>query len=156
MENELKRSIIAGIISSLVAQFLMFIISEALKSILGIPFDWLQFFQIQFPLWLVLLFSSIVALTFAFSLRSRERKNILDFEYGRRIAELCRTPSTTEYLRSKYEEWRSGIIAFPSYHFEDYMKQLERQGYLKYRNGKWVVTDKAIEYIEKYHGDSLT
>jgi len=149
MEKELKKSIISGIISSFVAQLLFFIVSEALKFIFGIPFDWLQFLQLQFPLWIVLLSFSIIALTLAFSLRSRERKNILDFEYGRRIVELCQAPKTTEYLRNKYEEWTSGIIAIGGYKFEDYIKRLEKQGYLKYRDEKWEATDKALNYIKK-------
>lgn len=80
--------------------------------------------------------------------------NILDLDYGRQIAILCQTPRTTDYLRGKYEEWesRSRAILIGGYGFDDYMKRLEKQGYLKYRNGKWEVTDKALGYIEKYHG----
>jgi len=154
MEKELKKSIISAIISSFIAQFLFFIVSEALRSIFGIPFDWLQFFQIQFPLWLILLLFSIVAFIFAFFLRSRKRMNILDLDYARRIAFLCQTPRTTDYLRRKYEEWesQSGIIVMGGYTFDRYMKRLEKQGYLKYLDGKWEVTDKALDYIEKYHG----
>jgi len=83
------------------------------------------------------------------------RRNILDFEYGRWIAELCQTPRTTDYLRGKYEERERQlpvVIGYRKYHFNDYMKLLEKQGYLKYRNEKWEVTDKALDYIEKYHG----
>jgi hypothetical protein len=61
---------------------------------------------------------------------------------------------TTEYLRQKYEEWesRSKVAILGGYGFDDYMKRLEKQGYLKYRNEKWEVTDKALDYIGKYHG----
>jgi predicted transcriptional regulator len=45
------------------------------------------------------------------------------------------------------------VILAGGYDFNDYMKRLEKQGYLKYRNGKWEATDKALDYIEKYHGD---
>lgn len=89
-------------------------------------------------------------------LRFREhRSNILDHDYGRWLAELCQTPRTTDYLREKYEDWesRSRVAVIGGYDFEDYMKRLEKQGYLKYRNGKWEVTDKALDYIDKYHGD---
>jgi len=82
------------------------------------------------------------------------RSNILDLDYARRIAILCQTPRTTEYLRQKYEEWesRSRAIVLGGYNFNDYMKQLEKQGYLTYYNDKWRVTDEALDYIEKYHG----
>lgn len=80
--------------------------------------------------------------------------NILDLHYGRQLAILCQTPRTTDYLREKYEEWerRSDWVVIGGYRFDDYMKRLEKQGYLKYRGGKWEVTDKALDYIEKYHG----
>jgi len=152
MEKELKRAIVSGIISSFAAQLLFFIVSQVLKYIFKIPFDWLQFLQFQFPLWVIIFISSITALTFAFILRLRERKNILDFEYARRIVELCETPRTTEYLRSMYEKWTSGVIVFRNYNFGDYMKKLEKQGYLKYRNGLWKATDKALNHIRKYYG----
>lgn len=79
--------------------------------------------------------------------------NILDYNYGRWLAELCQTPRTTDYLRNKYEDWESQSTFVGGTGFDDYMKRLEKQGYLKYRNGKWQVTDKALDYIDKYHGD---
>jgi hypothetical protein len=92
-----------------------------------------------------------IILIFAYSLfRFGNRENILDWDYGRWIAESCETPRTTEYLRRKYEEWSEGILGGPN--FDHYMKRLEKQGYLKYRNGKWEVTDEALDYIDKYHG----
>jgi len=83
------------------------------------------------------------------------RSNILDIDYARRIAILCQTPRTTEYLRQNYEEWKSQsrAIVYGGYNFDDYMKQLEMQGYLAYYNDKWEVTTEALDYIEKYHGD---
>jgi len=80
------------------------------------------------------------------------RKNILDLEDARRIALLCQTPRTTEYLRQQYEYWNRGVAIMGGYRFHDYMKKLERKGYLKYVDGKWEVTQKALEYIKKYHG----
>ncbi len=92
-----------------------------------------------------------IILVLAYSLfRFRNRENILDWEYGRGIAELCETPRTTEYLRREYEEWSQGILGGPN--FDYYMKRLEKQGYLKYRNGKWETSDEALDYIDKYHG----
>lgn len=79
------------------------------------------------------------------------RENILDFEDARRIALLCQTPRTTEYLRQQYKYWKRGVVNMGEYYFHDYMKKLERQGYLKYVDGKWEVTQKALEYIKKYH-----
>ncbi|HVP93029.1 MAG TPA: hypothetical protein VMS94_04735 [Acidobacteriota bacterium] len=94
----------------------------------------------------------LLVLTYLF-LRFRGRGNILDEDYGRGLAELCETPRTTSYIRDKYEGWvsRSDYSGGPT--FDYYIKQLQKQGYLKYRNGKWEVTEKALEYIDKYHGD---
>lgn len=75
MKKGLKKSIIEAIISSLIAQILVLMVSEILKVVaeyLGLvfTFDLLQFFQLQFPLWATLLVVSIVILTAAFRLRS--------------------------------------------------------------------------------------
>lgn len=80
-------------------------------------------------------------------------RNVLDLDYGRWLAELCVTPRTTDYLRNKYEDWESQSTFVGLSGFDDYMKRLEKQGYLKYRDGKWIVTEKALDYIDKYHGD---
>jgi len=104
--------------------------------------------------YVVLFIAVILILSYSLLRFIGHRSNILDLDYGRRIAILCQTPRTTDYLREKYEEWesRSRTIVLGGYDFDDYMKRLEKQGYLKYRNGKWEVTDKALDYIEKYHG----
>lgn len=115
-----------------------------------------DFFTSSVSIYHVALILGVVLVLCLLLFRLRERRsNILDFEYGRWIAELCQTPRTTDYLRNKYEEWerRSRVVAFGDYNFDDYMKMLEKQGYLKYRNGKWEATDKAFDYIDKYHGN---
>jgi hypothetical protein len=101
----------------------------------------------------VILLLVVLAISTYSVIRFRGRSNILDFSYGRWLAELCQTPRTTDYLRNKYEDWESQSTFAGGSGFDDYMKRLEKQGYLKYRNGKWEVTDKALDYIEKYHGD---
>ncbi|MEM3526121.1 MAG: hypothetical protein QXV37_01795 [Candidatus Jordarchaeaceae archaeon] len=53
------------------------------------------------------------------------RENILDFEDARRIALLCQTPRTTEYLRQQYEYWNRGVVIMGGYRFHDYMKNLK-------------------------------
>jgi uncharacterized protein with von Willebrand factor type A (vWA) domain len=44
------------------------------------------------------------------------------------------------------------IMSLASLTFDEYMKSLQKEGYLKYGDGKWKVSDKALDYIEKYHG----
>ena len=104
--------------------------------------------------YVVLVIIVLVILSYLFVRFRVFGSNILDLDYGRQMAILCQTPRTTDYLRGKYDEWksRSNVVVLGGYHFNDYMKRLEKQGYLKYRNGKWEVTDKALDYIEKYHG----
>jgi len=105
--------------------------------------------------YVALLIVVLVILSYSVIRFKGHRYNVLDWNYGRWLAESCQTPRTTDYLREKYEEWKSrnDVLAIGGYGFDDYMKLLEKQGYLKYRNGKWEVTDKALDYIEKYHGN---
>jgi len=69
------------------------------------------------------------------------------------LAITCQTPRTTDYLRRKFEEWHELERFWGGYTFENTMKLLENQGFLKYQNGDWEATDKALDYIDKYHGD---
>jgi len=103
--------------------------------------------------YVVLLIVVLVTLSYSVIRLRGHRRNVLDWDYGRWLAELCDTPRTTDYLRGKYEEWEGRSSYVGGMGFDDYMKRLEKQGYLKYRNGKWEVTNKALGYIEKYHGD---
>lgn len=78
MKEVLRRAIIAGIVSSFIVQVIMLVVSEVLKVVasslgLDFPFDLVQFFQLQFPLWGTLLLVSIATLTAAFYLRSIDR-----------------------------------------------------------------------------------
>ncbi len=111
------------------------------------------FFTSSVSIYYVVLLIVVLVLMSYFMIRFKGGgRNVLDWDYGRWLAELCETPRTTDYLRNKYEEWESRSVG-PGIGFENYMKRLEKQGYLKYRNEKWEVTDKALDYIDKYHGD---
>ena len=104
----------------------------------------------------LLVFVGLMLIRFLRRRRRRRPTTILDFDYAIKLAVLCMTPRTTEHLRQEYNRWKSQsrIVVFPSYSFDDYMKQLEEQGFLTYSdiNGKWRVARKALDYIEKYHG----
>jgi hypothetical protein len=114
------------------------------------------FLTSSIPIYYVVVLALVVAVVSYYSaIRLRGyRSSIFDREYGRRITLLCKTPQTTEYLKQKYEEWESQSIvaAIGWYSFNDYMKPLEKQGFLEYRNGKWEATKKGMDYVEKYHG----
>ena len=108
------------------------------------------------PIYHAILFVAVViiVLYFAVKLRRRGKSCILDLEDGRKIAILCQTPRTTDFLRQQYDFWQrqSGVVVLGGYNFDDYMKRLEREGFLEYINGQWRVTQKALAYIVKYHG----
>jgi hypothetical protein len=145
-------SIIIGIPAS-VATILQVLGAADIWRLLILPLY--NFFTLSVSIYYVVLV--IIALVILSYLLVRFRilgSNVLDTDYGRQIAILCQTPRTTDYLRGKYEDWKSQspVILVRAPHFNDYIKQLENQGYLKYRDGKWEVTDKALDYIEKYHG----
>jgi hypothetical protein len=83
--------------------------------------------------------------------------DILDDVSARYVTVLCKTPQTTDFLKTKYEEFRRSNdfrIGHSSsrYSFEDCMKQLEYRELLLFESEKWIVTQKALDYIAKYHG----
>jgi hypothetical protein len=73
-------------------------------------------------------------------------------EYIRRMTLLCQTPQTTDFLRQMYQEFRQMFHISGGYSFEDCLKQLEHRGLIIFHGGKWYVTNKALDYIAKYHG----
>jgi len=79
------------------------------------------------------------------------RAEILDDKCARYMALLRRTPRTAEFLKSKYNEC---LEQYGGYSFEYCLKELENRELLRYQNKKWVVTQKASDYIAKYHGDT--
>lgn len=52
----------------------------------------------------------------------------------------------------KLDDWKNKDRHYGGHGIDGYLKRLETEGYLKYLDGEWEVTDKALEYIEKYHG----
>lgn len=114
----------------------------------------ISFLTYSVPIYSVILFIGAVILALFLLLLSfgSYGSNILDDEYGRHLAILCQEARTTEYLRQKLKNWlrRDGLSG--GYSIDDYLKLLENQGYLEYLNGRWEVTDKALDYVEKYHG----
>lgn len=86
--------------------------------------------------------------------KSESNSNVLDLIDGRRIAILCQTPRPTEFLRQQYNYWQSQSdwVVLGGYGFDDYMKRLEKEGFLKYQGGAWAVSKEALDYIAKYHG----
>jgi len=90
------------------------------------------------------------------NLPSPARLDILDDDYVRLLAVLCKTPQTTDFLKLKYREFRYRRVASGGYSFEDCLKELEQGELLTYQDGKWTVTQKALDYIDKYHGGKQT
>ena len=80
------------------------------------------------------------------------RAEILDSEYVRYVALLCRTPQTTDFLKQKYGEFRVRFGISRGYSFEDCLKELEERELVIFQDRKWTVTQKALDYIAKYHG----
>jgi hypothetical protein len=119
---------------------------------------WMYFISIEIPLYSFFLFAIVFFIGF-YSLRKfwvrHKEGSILDLPKARRVVLLCQTPQTTAFLRSDYEEQerRSSVVVLGGYNFDDYMKRLEKEGYLVYKEGKWHSTPKALDVIVRYHGD---
>ena len=102
--------------------------------------------------WVIILGILLIVANASFRSRFGKRSYILDFSYGRRLALLCQSPKTTEFLRGRYKRWESQSTFIGGYRFDDYMKLLEKEGFLNYIDGNWNITTKALSYITKYHG----
>ncbi len=120
-------------------------------SLLVLP---MHFFTIQIPIFyaILLVVAFMVMMFSAVRLRKRRKRCILDYSYGRKIALICQKPQVAEYLRSVFDIWQRKSSWLGGHGFDYYMKRLEKEGFLKYVNGEWQVTQKALEYIDKYYG----
>lgn len=145
--------VILSVILGLIASILQLSGKVDFWSLLVLP---IHFFTTEIPIFyaILLVVAFIIVLYFATKLRGRHKECILDFANGRKIAILCQTPRTTDFLRQQYDIWkrRSRVAVIGGLRFEYYMKRLEKEGFLEYINGKWHVTQKALGYIAKYHG----
>jgi len=120
----------------------------------------INFFTIPIPLYSIplaflVVLAFILVLAYASSGSTTisnpfDRAEILDKECARYIALLCRTPRTTEFLKKNYQEI---LERYGGYILEDCLKMLEDRGLIIFQNGKWEVTQKALNYMAKYHGD---
>jgi hypothetical protein len=114
-------------------------------------------------LYILVLIIVILVILICFLFMKRRSKTVraesqsecsLDLQDARRIALLCQTPRTTDFLRQQYDYWQrqSSVVVLGGFHFNDYMSMLEKEGHLVYRDNMWHVTYTAIEYLAKYHG----
>jgi hypothetical protein len=153
-ESNIWKGIVAlSIILTIIASALQISGAVDFWNLLIIPLYWL--FTSSIPIYLIVLFiGAVILILFLLSLIFPSNgSNILDDEYGRDLAMSCQELRTTEYLRRKLEAWKKEDSISGGYSIDDYLKRLENRGYLKYIDGEWRVTDKALDYIEKYHGD---
>jgi len=81
------------------------------------------------------------------------RADILDDDGVRYVAILCQTPRTADFIKQKYEEFRERHEYHGGYESDELLKELENRGLLLFQNGKWEVAQKALDYIDKYHGN---
>jgi len=111
-----------------------------------------NFFTIPIPLYSVPLTLIVILIVLLALGQIGYEGNILDHDYSRELAIECDTPRTTDYLHRKFDGWHNRDYLSGGRSFKECMKLLENQGYLKYRNEQWEVTQKALDYIDKYHG----
>lgn len=119
-----------------------------------------NFFMIPVPLYSIpLAFLVVLAIILGLAYASSgsatitnpfDRAEVLDNDSVRYLALLCRTLQTTESLRKNY--W-TFVNQGGGYKFEDGLKTLEERDLVIFQNGKWEITQKALDYIAKYHGD---
>lgn len=120
-----------------------------------------NFFTIPVPLYsipLAFLVVLAILLVLAYTFGSNTvtispivRADILDDDCVRYAVVLCKTPRTADFLKQKYEEFRERLGYSGGYSSDELLKKLEDRGLLVFQNGKWEVTQKALDYIAKYH-----
>jgi len=112
--------------------------------------------EISVYLIFVIIFIFITITIIVRYLVQRKEGSVLDWEDARIIANLCRTSRTTEFLSKQYYNWvsRQEWTLAGGWGFDDYMKRLEKQSFLSYnrQDGTWRVSQKALDYMAKYHG----
>ena len=149
-----KIVIALSVILTIIASFLQISGVVDFWSLLIFPIY--AFLVTEIPVYsVILLITALVIISFiATRLRTRHKRCIIDAIYARRISLACQEPRSTQYLRSMYTGLgrQSDASEVVRYKFDDYLKLLEKGGFLEYVNGKWRVTIKALEYIDKYHG----
>jgi len=98
----------------------------------------------------VLLFTVVLLISFHFLRRHRhKRSSFLEFPDARKLVLLCQTPQTTRYLRALYMYWKKqhSTVLIGANTFTDFIKDQEKEGVLKYANGKWHITKKGLEVV---------
>ena len=148
-------------------------IVSSLLDILGVIDFWnslivpiANFFTIPIPLYSIPLVFLVVLAILLVSMRTGgsnaitittsnplDRADILDSEYVRYVALLCRTPQTADFLKRKYQESFHPNFNRGVYSFKDCLKELEERELVIFQDGKWTVTRKALDYIAKFHGN---
>lgn len=80
------------------------------------------------------------------------RADILDDDDVRYVAVLSQTPRTADFLKKKYDDFRYQNEIRGGYSSDRLLKEMEERGLLEFQLGEWKVTQKALAYIDKYHG----
>jgi len=122
----------------------------------------INFFTIPVPLYSIpLAFLVVLAIILVLAYASSgsatisnpfDRADIFDVDCVRDVAVLCQTPRTPDFLKQKYQEFRERYEYRGGYSSDELLKELENRGLLVFQNGKWEVTQKALDYMAKYHG----
>jgi len=98
----------------------------------------------------ILLFTLVLLVTLHFLRRFLYKRHFfLKFSDARKLALLCQTPKTTRHLRALYVVWEKqhSQVLTGANNFTDFIKDQEKEGILKYVNGKWHITKKGLEVI---------
>jgi cell division protein FtsW (lipid II flippase) len=161
--NSWKTVIAISVILTIIASFLTILQllgTVDVYNLLLLPI--INFFTIPIPLYsipLAFLVVLVIILVLAYASSGSvtisnpfDRADILDDDCVRYVAVLCQTPRTADFLRQKYQEFRELHGYRGGYSSDELLKELEDRGLLIFQNAKWEVTQKALDYIEKYHG----
>lgn len=119
----------------------------------------INFFLFPVPLFSIpLAFLIVIAILFILAYASDSKTVIsdplagadfLDNDCARHMALFCQNPRATESLKQKHQEL---VCRYGGHSFEYDLKHLEDRGLLEFQDNKWIVTQKALAYINKYHG----
>ena len=76
----------------------------------------------------------------------------MDIECYRYMAHLANTPKSLAVLDFQYQQYLRYHPAMGRYSFEQVMIEMAQRELLVCKDEKWMVTPKAVFYINRFHG----
>jgi hypothetical protein len=150
-KSKIWKSIVSfSVILGVVASSLQISGTMDLGNLLALPLY--SFLSTEIKTYHAVLFTIAILIVLYLATKLKHRKGILEYVSARAIVSLCEIPKTTESLKRDYYHWHRGWIAGGEPSFYEFVKRLEKKGFLQYDDGKWQASPEALNHVKKYEG----